>query len=84
MKNQSAKLTSTTIVPEVNVVNNHMYGRTGWGRKNGRDRLHAEDNILGSKNTHQKRGRNNDQAKIWNIYSKNVKENAIGIIPYVP
>ena len=68
MKNQSAKLTSTTTIHEVNVVNNHMCARIGRGRKNRRDHHRTEDNIFGSKNIHQMKGRNNEQAKIWNIY----------------
>ena len=63
MKNQSARLTSATTIPEVNVVNNHMRGRVQQGRKNGRNRQSTKDKIYGPKNTHQKRGRNNEQAK---------------------
>ena len=64
MKNQSAKLTSTTTVIEVHVINKYMCDRTGRGRKNGHNHQRAEDNIFGSKNTYQKRRINNEQAKI--------------------
>ena len=37
IKNQSAKLTSTTTIPEVNAVNKYMCDRIGRGRKNGCD-----------------------------------------------
>ena len=50
-----------------------MCGRIERGRKNGRDW-----------GQYQKRGRNNEQIKIWNIYAKYVKENAIRIVLFVP
>ena len=40
--------------------------------------------FLGLKNTHQKKGRNNEQTKIWNIYNKDVKENVIGVVLSIP
>ena len=40
--------------------------------------------VIEPKNTHQKRGRNNEQTKIWNIYGKDVKENAIGVVLSIP
>ena len=75
MKNQSTKLTCTTTILEVKVINNHMCGRTERGRKM---------DVIEPKNTHQKNGRNNEQTKIWNIYDKDVNENAIGVILSIP
>ena len=37
-----------------------------------------------SKNTHQKRRRNNEQTKIWNIYTKDMKETTIRVLLSVP
>ena len=40
--------------------------------------------VISPKNTHQKRGRNNEQTEIWNIYGKDVKGNTIGVVLSVP
>ena len=36
--------------------------------------------MIRPKNTHLKRGRNNEQTKIWNIYGKYVKENSTKVV----
>ena len=60
MKNHQARPTSVAVVPEVNAVDNHRHNKSGRGRNN--ERGHGRRKYHRPKNTHQKNGRNNEQA----------------------
>ena len=50
MKNHQARSTGIAVVPEVNVVDNHMHNRGRWGRNN--EHGHGQRQYLRPKNTH--------------------------------
>ena len=84
IKNHYDKSTGTTTILEVNVVNNHKCSRIGQGRNNKHVRQCIKDNNFGLKNAHEKKERNIEQVKIWNMYVKDVKVKVIGAVPIVP
>ena len=84
LKNYSARSTGAIIVLEVNVANNHLYVRIRQDRKNGHDCDYNHRKQFRPKNIYQKKGSNNEQAKIWNIHVKDVKGNVIRLVLVVP
>ena len=63
IKNHQTIPTGTTAVTEVNIVDNHKHNRGGRGRNNERGHGRGHRQYLRPKNTHQKNGRDNEQAQ---------------------
>ena len=84
MKNHLTRPIGEIIVPKVNVVINYMCSKIRQDRNNGREYEYGHRQYFASKNTHQKKGRNNEQARIWNMYVTDVKGNAISIVLVIP